>query len=63
MNLEAAGTEVKVFVVVPFIIDTPQNRSSMPDADRTNWQTPAQISERIYSYVSDPMGKDSRILF
>jgi len=63
MNLEAAGTAVKVFVVVPFIIDTPQNRVSMPDADRNNWQTPAQIAERIYSYVGDPMGKDSRLVF
>jgi short-subunit dehydrogenase len=63
MNLEAAGTAVKVFVVVPFIIDTPQNRSSMPEADMTNWQTPAEIAERIYSYVIDPTGKESRILF
>ena len=63
MNLEAAGTTVKIFVVVPFIIDTPQNRSSMPDADRTNWQTPAQIAERIYSCVRDPLGNDSLIVF
>jgi short-subunit dehydrogenase len=63
MNLEAAGTAVKVFVVVPFIIDTPQNRSSMPEADMTNWQTPAEIAERIYSYVIEPTGKESRILF
>lgn len=63
MNLEAAGSAVKVFVVVPFIIDSPQNRSSMPEADRSNWQTPAQIAERICSYIQDPREKDSRMLF
>lgn len=63
MNLEATGTGVKVFVVIPFIIDTPQNRSSMPDADRTNWQTPAHIAERIYLNIINPLATDSRILF
>ncbi|HRG24769.1 MAG TPA: SDR family NAD(P)-dependent oxidoreductase [Chitinophagaceae bacterium] len=57
MNLEAAGTAVKVFVVVPFILDTPQNRVAMPDADRLGWQTPGQIAANIYIYANDPLGK------
>lgn len=63
MNLEAAGTAVKVFVVVPFIIDTPQNRSSMPDADTSAWQTPEQIAQFIISYAMEPSGKESRMVF
>lgn len=63
MNQEAEGTAVKVFVVVPFIIDTIQNRASMPDADTSAWQTPGQIATRICSYAGHPSGKDSRIIF
>lgn len=63
MNLEAAGTAVKVFVVVPFILDTPQNRMAMPDADKSGWQTPAQIAQHIYSFIMEPTGKESLIVF
>ena len=63
MNLEAADTDVKVFVVVPFIIDTPVNRSAMPDADYTTWQTPELIASRIISYMEHPVGKDTNMIF
>ncbi|MGC4039128.1 MAG: SDR family NAD(P)-dependent oxidoreductase [Chitinophagaceae bacterium] len=36
MNDEAKGKNVVTSVVVPSTIDTPQNRKSMPDADRKN---------------------------
>lgn len=63
MNLEAAGTDVKVFVVVPSIIDTPQNRVAMPDADRSGWQTPEQIAGNIYTYAKEPFGKETLMIF
>ena len=63
MNQEAEGTAVKVFIVVPFIIDTPQNRSAMPDADTSKWQTPEQIAGNIYEYIKAPSGKDSLIIY
>lgn len=58
MNLEATGTDVKIFVVVPFIIDTPQNRVAMPDADFSRWVTPAEIATRIYTKAQQPSGPE-----
>jgi NAD(P)-dependent dehydrogenase (short-subunit alcohol dehydrogenase family) len=53
MNDEAKGTNVSVNVIVPSIIDTPQNRSAMPDADFTKWVMPAQIAEAIAFHASE----------
>ncbi|MGL4233700.1 MAG: SDR family NAD(P)-dependent oxidoreductase, partial [Casimicrobium sp.] len=42
MNEEAraAGADVVTSVIVPSIIDTPQNRKDMPSADFSKWVTP-----------------------
>jgi NAD(P)-dependent dehydrogenase (short-subunit alcohol dehydrogenase family) len=53
MNREAAGTGVVVSVLVPSIIDTPQNRVSMPNADFSAWVSPDAIAETIH-YHSSP---------
>lgn len=63
MNLEAKETSVKVFVVVPYIIDTPVNRAAMPDADKSDWQTPEQIASRILTCIEDPQKEDPVIVF
>ena len=52
MNEEAKGSDVVVSVLVPSIIDTPQNRNSMPDADFSSWMNPASIADIIYFYCS-----------
>jgi NAD(P)-dependent dehydrogenase (short-subunit alcohol dehydrogenase family) len=52
MNEEAKGTEVVVTVLVPSIIDTPQNRKSMPDADFKAWMNPEDMADIIYYYCS-----------
>jgi NAD(P)-dependent dehydrogenase (short-subunit alcohol dehydrogenase family) len=52
MNREAAGTGVVTCVVVPSIIDTPQNRASMPEADPSRWVRPGDIAETIFYYSS-----------
>jgi NAD(P)-dependent dehydrogenase (short-subunit alcohol dehydrogenase family) len=53
MNDEARGTNVTVNVIVPSIIDTPQNRSAMPNADPKKWVTPEQIAEAIAFHASE----------
>lgn len=55
---ESLADEVKrdgltVNCVLPGIIDTPQNRTDMPDADRTGWVTPEAIAEVMLFLVSD----------
>jgi NAD(P)-dependent dehydrogenase (short-subunit alcohol dehydrogenase family) len=53
MNDEAKGANVSVNVIVPSIIDTPQNRSAMPDADFAKWVRPEQIAEAIAFHASE----------
>ncbi len=62
INEEAAGTDLRAFVLVPFIIDTLQNRASMPGADFSSWQTPEFLAETIFSYAIVPGGKDPVIV-
>jgi len=44
---------VTVNAVLPSIIDTPQNRADMPDADFSRWVTPAQVAEVIVFLLTD----------
>ena len=53
MNAEAKGKNVVVSMIVPSIIDTPQNRESMPDEDYSAWVSPSQIADIIYFYSSE----------
>jgi len=53
MNDEARGKDVVVNVIVPSIIDTPQNRKSMPKEDFTKWVTAEQIADIIFFHSSD----------
>ncbi len=43
---------ILVNAIVPSIIDTPANRSAMPDADFDRWPTPSQIADAIGFLVS-----------
>ncbi|MBN3758864.1 SDR family NAD(P)-dependent oxidoreductase [Paraburkholderia sp. Tr-20389] len=54
---EALAEELKdkgatVNAILPSIIDTPQNRADMPDADFTRWVTPEQIGAVIAFLLS-----------
>jgi NAD(P)-dependent dehydrogenase (short-subunit alcohol dehydrogenase family) len=40
-------------VVLPSVIDTPQNRAAMPDADFSRWVTPESIAKLIVFLTSD----------
>ncbi len=49
---EVADTQIRSHVFVPSIIDTPQNRESMPDSDFTKWVNPADIAEAMHYAVN-----------
>jgi NAD(P)-dependent dehydrogenase (short-subunit alcohol dehydrogenase family) len=53
LNEEARGTDIVTTVIVPSTIDTPQNRAAMPDANFTQWVSPAAIAEAVYFYCTD----------
>lgn len=44
---------IRVNCILPSIIDTPQNRMAMPDADYTAWVTPAALANVILFLASD----------
>jgi NAD(P)-dependent dehydrogenase (short-subunit alcohol dehydrogenase family) len=39
--------------VLPTVIDTPQNRAAMPDADPARWVAPADLARVIVFLASD----------
>ena len=44
---------IRASVVIPSVLDTPQNRAAMPDADMSDWVTPESAAETIAFLVSD----------
>jgi len=50
---EVRGTGITVNCVVPSIIDTPANRSAMPDADHAAWPKVPDIA-RTYLFLASP---------
>jgi NAD(P)-dependent dehydrogenase (short-subunit alcohol dehydrogenase family) len=52
-NAESAGKNVVTTMIVPGIIDTQENRKSMPGSDFSKWTTPEQIAEAISFYSSE----------
>jgi len=52
LSLELAGSGVTVNGVLPTTIDTPANRSSMPDADPSKWVRPESIAQTLIFLTS-----------
>jgi NAD(P)-dependent dehydrogenase (short-subunit alcohol dehydrogenase family) len=50
---EVRGTGITVNCVVPSIIDTPANRSAMPDADHASWPKIPDIAQ-AYLFLASP---------
>jgi NAD(P)-dependent dehydrogenase (short-subunit alcohol dehydrogenase family) len=50
---EVRSANVRVNVLLPSTIDTPQNRAAMPNADASRWVTPASIADVAKFLLSD----------
>lgn len=50
---ECKDTNVRSHIFVPSIIDTPQNREAMPDADFSTWVSPGEIAEAMHYAVNN----------
>ena len=53
MSAELRDQGINVNCVLPSIIDTPDNRAGMPDADFSRWVAPEALAEVIAFLVSD----------
>ena len=53
LSAELKSSGINVNCVIPGTIDTPQNRKSMPDADRSGWVSPESLANVIYFLASD----------
>jgi NAD(P)-dependent dehydrogenase (short-subunit alcohol dehydrogenase family) len=50
---DAKGTGIRVNSILPSIIDTPANRTAMPDADFATWPKPEEIANVVLFLSSD----------
>ena len=50
---ELREKNINVNCVLPTIIDTPENRTAMPDADPGRWVSPADLANVIAFLASD----------
>ncbi|NTV45699.1 MAG: SDR family NAD(P)-dependent oxidoreductase [Chlorobiales bacterium] len=57
INAEGQGKNVVASVIAPSIIDTPQNRESMPDANFSDWVKPEEIADAILFACSEHASK------
>lgn len=53
MAFELRGQGINVNCVLPTIIDTPENREAMPDADPSQWIAPEKLAQTIGFLASD----------
>jgi NAD(P)-dependent dehydrogenase (short-subunit alcohol dehydrogenase family) len=53
MSAELKDRNINVNCVLPSIIDTPDNRAAMPDADPARWVAPQALAEVIVFLASD----------
>lgn len=53
MAAELKDHRINVNCVLPSVIDTPQNRAAMPDADPQRWVSPEALAEVIAFLASD----------
>ena len=53
MSAELRTKGINVNCVMPSIIDTPENRAAMPDADPANWVSPEKLANVILFLCSE----------
>ncbi|MDX1942058.1 MAG: SDR family NAD(P)-dependent oxidoreductase [Saprospiraceae bacterium] len=59
INAYGKGKGIKASVIVPSTIDTPQNRSAMPNADASKWVSAETVADSIHFLLTDT-GKQLR---
>ena len=53
MSDELRSQNLRVNCILPTVMDTPRNRSDMPNADFSTWVTPTAMAEVIGFLASD----------
>ena len=53
LSAELRSSDINVNCIMPSVIDTPQNRAAMPNADFSKWVAPEAIAEVIAFLASD----------
>jgi NAD(P)-dependent dehydrogenase (short-subunit alcohol dehydrogenase family) len=53
MSAELKVQGINVNCVMPSIIDTPENRAAMPDADPSQWVAPEALADVMLFLASD----------
>ncbi len=53
MAAELRTKNINVNCVLPTVLDTPENRTAMPDTDPANWVTPEALADVIVFLASD----------
>ena len=56
---ETSGEEIWVNAVAPSVLDTPANRSAMPDADYSTWVAPSAVAE-VIAFLASPDNRVTR---
>jgi len=56
---ELTEEQIWVNAVAPSILDTPANRSAMPDADHSRWVSPADLATLI-AFLASPDNRATR---
>ena len=56
LALECADTGITANCILPGTIDTPRNRSDMPDADHSKWVPPEDLAAAI-THLADPSSR------
>ncbi|ALD92825.1 SDR family NAD(P)-dependent oxidoreductase [Cupriavidus gilardii] len=53
LSAEVRDQGIHVNAVLPSVLDTPENRAAMPDADASRWVDPAALADAILFLASD----------
>jgi dihydropteridine reductase len=64
-DAEAAGLPAgtKTVGLAPQVLDTPQNREAMPDADSSTWATLDEVSSQLVDWSCDPTSLQSGFVY
>lgn len=62
LNANRTESKVTIHVIIPGTIDTPLNRSAMPQADTSKWIKPETLADKILSLCNAPFNKEAETI-